>query len=927
MSQIKISRRQFLKRAGLLFAMSQLPACKPRPEEIIPYVKMPERLVPGNPKFYATAMTLRGIARGVLAESHMGRPTRLEGNPQHPESLGAIDPVSQAEIYTFYNPARSKGGLEKGKEIVRERQIQIIKTLAASLPERQGEGFRILMESSASPSLEAEVRKLLRALPRTVVHRFDPVSRDPVYEATARAFGQELQPVYDFTRPSFILSVSGDFLGDMPGALRYSRDYTEQRRRSSYATRLYSIECVWTLTGAHADKRLPVHPDQILPALLYILYRAGLHAEVPVPAESALRGFCDETAGGLKLAGAGGLIIAGEMEDPALQALCHVANSRLGSTAVRYISPVEVLRGETRSINELVEAMRDGSVRTLLVLDSNPVYTAPSDLAFEEAFLRVPDRIHYGLFRDETAARSTVHLPAAHNLEAWGDGKAYDGTVSIVQPLIQPLFDSVSPLELFSLLNSEAKSGYELVRDYWRYKAGGEFEKWWRKSLEDGIISGTASQSSSAAPVMNPDEVVAASQAPFNASSFTLVLCPDHRIWDGRYAENPWLQELPEPFTKLVWDTALFMSQKTADSLQVQHGDQVEIRQRGRMTQAAVFVLPGIADGTGFMTLGYGRPLLMQSKAAPSFNAYLLRTSSEPWVLRGVELAGRGAPYEFVSTQNHFNMQGRDIIHVVKGEDKTGRRLEQSKDPSISLYPPQPQEPYEWGMVIDLSSCIGCGSCVMACQAENNIVSVGKDQVGRSREMHWLRIASYFKGSEQNPQVYFQPIPCMHCETAPCEVVCPVAATSHSVEGLNEQIYNRCVGTRYCSNNCPYKVRRFNFYNYVDGDTEILKMFRNPDVTVRARGVMEKCTYCVQRINEARIRAQRENRRIREEEVRTACQQACPTGAIVFGNIMDRESEVAKARKNPRNYSLLAGLNTRPRTTYLAYVSPIGEES
>jgi molybdopterin-containing oxidoreductase family iron-sulfur binding subunit len=619
-------------------------------------------------------------------------------------------------------------------------------------------------------------------------------------------------------------------------------------------------------------------------------------------------------------------------------------NQALGNigTTVTYIDPVETATTDhMESLRELVRDMAAGSVQTLIVIGGNPVYTAPADLDFSRAYDKVPFRAHLSLYNDETSWRSQWHLPMSHPLESWSDARAYDGTISIVQPLIAPLYDTRTAHELLAAFAGKSgTSNHDIVQTYWKSRLPGNFDDSWQSVLNDGIIATAIAPRAATAgggATTGTDSTRTAAAAPSPAAAAPAVTPPapdkggleivfraDPHIWDGRYANNGWLQELPKPASRLTWDNAALISPKTAESLGVSNGDMVDLNYGGRSLQMPVWIVPGQADGSVTVHLGYGRSRAGNVGNGAGFNAYTLRTSDAPWFGSGLQVSKTGEGYKLVTTQDHYGLDGRNIYRAATIEDfrknpEIVHHMEHAEEPRQTFYPEFKYDGYAWGMAIDLNSCIGCNACTIACVAENNIAVVGKDQVSRGREMHWIRVDRYFGGEIDNPEVYHQPVPCMQCENAPCEVVCPVGATVHSAEGLNDMVYNRCVGTRYCSNNCPYKVRRFNFLLYSDLNTESLKLGRNPDVTVRSRGVMEKCTYCVQRINAARIEAKKEDRKVHDGEIVTACQAVCPTEAIVFGDINDPNSRVTKLKSSKRNYAMLdAELNTQPRTTYLA---------
>jgi molybdopterin-containing oxidoreductase family iron-sulfur binding subunit len=623
------------------------------------------------------------------------------------------------------------------------------------------------------------------------------------------------------------------------------------------------------------------------------------------------------------------LVIAGESMPPVVHALAHAIKAELGNVGetLQYLEPVEAEPvDQSQSLAELVDAMRSDQVGMLLILGGNPVYNAPGALRFAEAMAHVLHRVHLSDYYDETSFLCHWHIPACHYLESWGDARAYDGTATIQQPLIEPLYAGRTAHELLSVLQGKpGRSAHEIVREYWQGRLGEDgFVQAWRFALHEGIVPDTAAAEIEVELQYDPDAAAVGQESDSNAG-IELLLRPDPTVHDGCFATNAWLQELPKPFTKLTWDNALLVSPATAQKLGLTQQTVAKVATGQNAVMVPVWILPGHADDCATLAAGYGRKLPQQTLANIGVNVYPLRSTGHGWRIPGVEIRSTGERYPLASTQQHHNMEHRDLVRATTLEryqaDPHHLAHSHHVPEPASLIPEFKYDGNAWGMSIDLTACIGCNACVIACQAENNIPVVGKEQVANGREMHWLRIDQYFEGSLDDPQMYFQPLLCMHCEKAPCEVVCPVAATVHSAEGLNDMIYNRCVGTRYCSNNCPYKVRRFNYLQYVDEEITSLKLMRNPDVTVRSRGVMEKCTYCVQRINAARIEAKKEDRPIRDGEVVTACQAACPTRAIVFGNINDPDSQVRRLKEHPLNYGLLDDLNTQPRTTYLARVS------
>ncbi|HSA92866.1 MAG TPA: TAT-variant-translocated molybdopterin oxidoreductase [Terriglobales bacterium] len=923
-----VSRRRFLEVMAASLALAGLSGCTRQPTEtIVPYVRQPEEIVPGKPLFYATAMTLSGVALPLLAESHMGRPIKLEGNPEHPASLGATDIYAQASILGLYDPDRSQTLLHLGEVRPWTSFLGSMRGPMAIQKTTGGAGLRILTETVSSPTLAWQIASLLKDFPNAKWHQYEPVNRDNAHKGAVAAFGQMVDAQYRFDNADVIVSLDADFLSSgYPGFVRYARDFAKRRKLEGGNTkmsRLYAVESTPTNTGAAADHRVAIRAFEVKDFAHALATALGIQSgTVPAKREKWISAIASD----LQAHHGASLVIAGEGQPPVVHALAHAINESLGNVGhtVIYTDPLEaspVMQAD--SLRELVRDMEAGKVDLLVVLGGNPVFNSPVDIDFAKHLHKVGLRVHLGLYHDETAALCHWHVPETHYLESWGDARAYDGMVSIVQPLIAPLYDGKTSHEVLAALTDRPdRSAYEIVREYWKTQhTGADFELWWRRSLHDGWIAGTAFGERSVKHRLAGFEPLESS-APMGLE---LGFRPDPSVYDGRFAGNGWLQELPKPLTKLTWENAAFLSPKTAEAKGLKTGDVVELDFEGRRAQAPVFILPGQPEDSVCVHLGYGRHRAGRVGSNIGFNAYALRTSGSSWFGGNLRIEPAREHHELSVTHGHWNMEGRDLVRAstlpeyVENPHVAHERHEEPA-PGLTLYPGHKYEGNAWGMAIDLNSCIGCNACVMACQSENNIPVVGREQVMRQREMHWIRIDRYFEGSLDDPQIYFQPVPCMQCENAPCEPVCPVGATVHSSEGLNDQVYNRCVGTRYCANNCPYKVRRFNFLLYQDFETPSLKLMRNPDVTVRSRGVMEKCTYCVQRINAARITAEKEDRPIQDGEVQTACQQACPAGAIIFGNINDKNSRVARLKQEARNYGLLAELNTRPRTTYLAAV-------
>lgn len=935
-----VGRRSFLKLMSASIAFAGLTACTVQPKEVlVPYVQPPETLTPGRAQYYATAMTLGGVAQGLLIETHEGRPTKIEGNPDHPSSLGAASLLAQASILSLYDPDRSQTVTFLGETRAWGDFLSEIRSALDAQRGKQGAGLRLLTETVTSPTLGAQIKALLAELPRAQWHQYDPAGQNSARAGAEMAFGQMINTFYRIEGAEVIVALDADFLTKGPAALRYAREFARKRRvvnGTSEMSRFYVIESQLTATGAKADHRLAVRASDVQAIAAAIAAKVGVAAITAPTLDAAREKWVAALVGDLQKQKGKSVVIAGEDQSPAVHALAHAINQALGNvgTTVVHTDPIEAAPiDQFASLKELVTDINAERVELLLIVGGNPVYNAPADLNFLEALRKVPLRVHMGLYNDETAEQCHWHIPETHYLESWGDARAHDGTVSIIQPMILPLYNGKSPNELLAvLLNKPGQSSLEAVKEYWKTQITSDFDKTWRQVLHDGVIAGSALPASSPAPKAD----WAASLKAETPAGIEIVFRPDPNIFDGRFVNNGWLEELPKPITKLTWENAALMSPETAvkklnlasESRPFEaNGKVIEIESNGRKVSAPVWVLPGHAHDSITLSLGYGRTRAGRVGTGIGYNAYHLRTSDAPLFTTNVKVTVTGNTVELASTQEHFALEGlgeRQIVrsgtledykkdpHSIFGEEK------HDPDKDLTLYSHFEYTGYLWGMAIDMNSCVGCNACVIACQAENNIPVVGKEMVKRNREMHWLRIDTYFRGSIDNPETYFQPMLCQHCEQAPCEVVCPVNATVHDAEGLNVQVYNRCVGTRYCSNNCPYKVRRFNYLLYNDYDTPSLKLMRNPEVTVRSRGVMEKCTFCVQRIMHAKIESEKENRTVRDGEIVTACQQTCPTEAIRFGNLNDPESGVSKLKNEPRSYGVIAELNTRPRVSYLA---------
>jgi MoCo/4Fe-4S cofactor protein with predicted Tat translocation signal len=943
-----VSRRGFLKLMGASLAMAGMTACTKQPlEPIVPYVRQPEEVIPGRPLFYATAFTLGGYATPLLVESHLYRPTKIEGNEQHPASLGGTDVFAQASILGMYDPDRSQTIAYLGDVRTWGGFLEAIRGPLSAQKAVQGAGIRILTGTVSSPALADQLRSVLKLYPQAKWHVYEPVNRDNVLEGAKMAFGQPVETQYRLENADVIVSLGADFLcAGFPGSTRYIRDFAKHRdpdaeierlhrdyfKLDSPMNRLYVVESTPSSTGAKADHRLPLPSVKVEVFARALASALGMNAGGAGMLDSEQAKCVAAIARELQDHRGSSVVIVGDHQPPAVHALAHAINQALGNVGrtVVYTDPVDANPvNQTDSIKDLVADMRAGKVDMLFIMGGNPAYDAPADLGFADALKNtsIPMRVRLGLYQDETAELCQWHVNEAHYLESWADTRAYDGTVSIVQPLIAPLYGGKSVYELTALLAGQAEAtGHEVVQGYWRKQhPGADFDAFWRKSLHDGWIEGTTlpSKQVSVKTTAFPSREIP--QDRWTEINFR----HDPSVYDGCFSNNGWLQELPKPMSKMTWDNPVLIGPAMAARMGLKTEDLVELELNGKKLTAPIWIQAGHPDNSVTVFLGYGRRRAGRAGTGAGFDMYPLRYSATPWFTTGVNIAKAGGTYKLASTQGYQTM---DTPEGARPQVRSASLQEYRKEPDfakedetpagLTLYKPYPyeKEPYAWGMAIDLNSCVGCNNCIVACQSENNIAVVGKEQVVIGRHMHWLRVDAYYQGDRDNPKAYFQPVPCMQCENAPCEVVCPVGATVHSTEGLNDMVYNRCVGTRYCSNNCPYKVRRFNFLLFQDWETPQFKMMRNPDVTVRSRGVMEKCTYCVQRITQHRIDSEREDRKIQDGELQTACQQSCPASAIIFGNINDPNSRVSKLKASARNYSLLADLNTRPRTTYLAEI-------
>ncbi len=963
-----VTRREMMMLLGASLSLAGVAGCRRPVEEIVPFVNAPEEIIPGIPRYYATTMPFGRSAYGLIVESHEGRPTKIEGNPSHPSTLGASSSRVQASVLGLYDPDRSQSVTLRGSRKSWSDFVTAWGKLSEAHASDEGASLAVVSESFSSPTLARLAAELRAQYPRLQWATYDAVSDENRLAGLRSATGRDLDLMLRLDQASVILALDADPLLTDPEMIRHARGFAAGRRAGAAGgamNRLYAVEGVYSLTGAMADHRLRLESRQIGPFLAALAARLAPPAAGAVsPAGAGIPGvdsrWIDALVKDLQANRGKGLILAGERQPAAVHAAVCALNTYLGNTGktVSYYETKDAALPSVSSLASLVSAMKAGAIKTLVVLGGNPVFDAPADLDFASAMAKVPHSIALGHTSDETSSKAEWHIPRAHYLESWGDARAVGGVLSVVQPLILPLFGGRTPVEVLGLMVGGAdRPGYDIVRETWQPILGeDEFDKKWNRVLHDGFLSGSELTEVVPDVTGQPLAELARSIGRLRAEAgspagLEIVFLPSPSLHDGRFANDGWLQELPDPLTKLTWDNPALVSVKTAETLGLTSEDVIRVDYSGRSLELPVSILPGMADGVVALTVGYGRSHAGRIGSGVGFDAFRVRSSKAPGFDSGVKLTKVARTYSLSATQNHGSMEGRPLVRestLTELRSKSAAGAERAEGSHAGDAPRVPkeggvpgalgvfeEEPHhfslwkehaydkgpQWGMTIDLNSCIGCNACMTACQSENNVPVVGKIQVQKGREMHWLRVDRYFSGEPSgSPEVVFQPVPCMQCEDAPCEQVCPVAATVHDGQGLNVMVYNRCIGTRYCSNNCPYKVRHFNFFNFTKDTPDILKLAMNPDVTVRARGVMEKCTYCTQRINEARIDAKLAGRALRDGDVKTACQQACPASAIEFGDLRDGSSRVVKAKADPRNYALLEELNTKPRTTYLAKV-------
>ena len=984
------SRRTFLKVMGASAALAGLTGCRRPVETIVPYARKPQEVIPGLPNYFATAMPLGGVGHALLVQSHEGRPVKVEGNPEHPVSRGASDALAQASVLQLYDPDRSRHIHTRDAATAEPGRADWARFVSAAAGLRSQGRLVVLAEPTSSPTALALRDGLLAAVPGAQWITLGAHGDDHEELGLQAAFGRPARPLTRFSEADVIVSFDGDFLGDARAGVWNGREYAESRRADTRRpgrapmSRLYVAESTMTTTGGMADHRLRMKAGQVPFFAAAVAAALGIDTGARASVTAEQQAIVVAIVQDVRAAGGRAAFVAGPTQPPAVHALVAALNGRFGAQTTTYLdteaTPVAPVGP---AVQALVRDMNAGAIGTLVMLGTNPVYTLPAGLGFAEALQRVPVSIHHGLYRDETGQLATWHLPAAHYLERWGDVRALDGTLSVVQPLIAPLYADVhSDIELLNVLaTGRNNAGYDLVRRTLAGRLGGIAgtpEDAWRTVLHDGFIGGTAYAAiggASGVPNM-------AGLTPPAAGDLELVFRTHPSLHDGEFSNIAWMQEAPHPITKTTWDPVALVSAATATRLGLGQSEDkgkaycsvAEFSTgAGQTARMPVWIQPGHPDNSATLYLGYGRNLASERTIADRgivervFNrdadvyrpgpvahlagatleggptaarAEAIRSLANFAVFPGATLRKVGTGYLVASTQDHGSMEGRAIIRTATVEEyRADPKFAQEEDTFVEntpweAYPPlwgdqnsASEDPRigqwiysdnQWGMTIDLNACSGCNACVVACQSENNVSTVGKDQVSRGREMHWLRLDRYYVGDEDDPGMIVQPMMCVHCENAPCEQVCPVNATAHSPDGLNEMTYNRCIGTRYCANNCPYKVRRYNFYNWTKTLPIEVQMANNPYVTVRYRGVMEKCTFCVQRIRQTQQYAHIEDRPLRDGEVVTACQQACPAGAIVFGDLRDPNSAVSRSKASPRNYAVLGELAVKPRLTYLA---------
>jgi MoCo/4Fe-4S cofactor protein with predicted Tat translocation signal len=936
----EISRRHFVTIMGASIALATLTGCRRPVEKIVPYSKAPEEIIPGIPLHYATTMPFGLHSYGLVVKSNEGRPTKIEGNPKHPSTKGMANSMIQAHILDLYDPDRAQRLVHEGQEESWANFVTHWQNAYPAMMQTNGRGLAIVTQSMHGPTVKRLQNQLKSVFPKATWVTYEPVSAENQLKGTRIATGMTLLPQFHLQKAKVILSIDSDFTLTEGENLQYINGLSRGRHVISSQddmNRLYVVENNHTLTGSLADHRKAV-PALNIPAVVSQIASTLVKMGITIPDLPSTSGqamdpeWVQALCTDLVQNRAESVIMLGYRHQPELHALVMAINQALGNFdhTITFRQPSDMISPDRAQLVNLQTAVDAGEIKTLFILGGNPVYDMPGELNFKQLLSKVPESIYLASHENETAAQCTFVIPKTHFLEEWADTRSWDGTTSIVQPLIDPLFAGHSALQMLDMIvNGRDRRPYEIVRETWRdLLAGSDLQKMWRKILFDGIWQESTyplvSPSLDMSAIRNGFGAIDFERVQFSTDDLELALAADPALFDGRFANNAWLQELPDTVTKLAWDNCLMISINTAKELNLENEDIVTVSAKDKQIELPVWIVPGHADYSATVYLGYGRTMAGRVGDGIGFDLYpWLKTNS--YFIHGVTLERTGNSYPLATAQDHASLEGRPLV-------REGTLLEYQQQPHFAAqmveHPPAKNlwgnrdydTGYQWGMVIDLNTCVGCNACTIACQSENNIPVVGKTQVKKGREMHWIRVDRYFSGDIEDPQTSLQPVPCMHCETAPCEQVCPVAATVHDNEGLNVMTYNRCIGTRYCSNNCPYKVRRFNFFNYTSDMPELHKMIQNPDVTVRSRGIMEKCTYCLQRINAAKQRAQNEGRELRDDEVKTACQQTCPADAITFGNILDPESKVSKLKQTDRRYDMLSELNLRPRTSYMAKI-------
>ena len=954
-----LSRRRFLQIMSASMAMATLAGCRWPEEKIVPFAKRPAGVTPGKPLQFATAMERGATVTPVLATSYDGRPIKIDGNPVSLLSRGATDVFAQASVLDVYDPDRSQKVLRREGATAAESSWADFATFAASGGAGSAAHVAVLTEATSSPSVQGLLQKAGAAGAKIYVH--EPVCRRNELAGVALAYGAPAKPQLDLSAAQVLVDFDANVLQDHAQALANNKAFAAGRDpESGHMNRLYCFESSFSTTGGMADHRFPTAAADIGPTVWALAAQLFLVEGLPLPARAGIKytdlqkwsdkaahiPHLDALARDLIAHRGRSLLVAGLRQDPEVHAALHIMNSALDNVGktIRFL-PMPL--PQIGFIEDLTADLNAGRIQTVILLGGNPVYNAPVDLDFAAALQKAGVRIHLSSHDDETSALCTWHLPRAHYLESWGDAVGWDGTRLAVQPLIEPLYAGKTAAEVLSLVFEKApRTGYQIARDELHAATGGRgsapgvdtdevFEKKWRRFIHDGQLADSTPEANGRATLAGTPIAAPAVESHLSADNLEIVFAQDQSVYDGRYANNAWLQEMPDFMSKLAWDNAALLGPATADELGVGHGDMIELQYAGRSLEMPVYVLPGHAKHSVTVNLGYGRERAGEVAQGAGFNAYRLRTSDALHRGAGLKIHKTGATYPLATTQDHHAIDeagAKEIQRRVPGLVREGTLEHYKQDehfvdhlgvhspPLKSLWKEWEYEGHKWGMGIDLNACNGCNACLIGCQAENNVAVVGKDEVARGREMAWIRLDRYFLGEPDDPKCVQQAVACAQCELAPCEEVCPVAATMHTREGLNAMVYNRCVGTRYCSNNCPYKVRRFNWFNNFEDLTETQKLVHNPDVTVRARGVMEKCTYCVQRIENARVQARVEGRDIRDGDITPACEQTCPTDAIVFGDLNDPNSRVSKLREKSRSYDLLNYLKLKPRTFYLARI-------